>query len=1319
MLNAFRALRGFLQRRETQMPVRPKRRTQLTVESLENRRVLAAGALPGIQGTVFADANNNGTVDTGEGIAGAAVQLFLDDGDGIFEPGTDDTQVGTDATTDANGVYCFDGLVQDSQYFVQQPQQTVGGVQLQQQVSSAIVFEPQLIIDTFETTQATAAFPPPVSSDESSLTFPNENEAIGAERDLAVELQAGTSEVQLRVNPFGLDDVLIFDSSAGTAGTREVTWDGVDADGDVLALGLNGRDLTQGGTLSGLTMRMGVDANGADAIFRFYQGSTTTFSEVTVPIPVTGGAATEWVFVPFSDFSGPVNASDVDAIQLILETGNRSVDGQIDVVGALGANIANFDNDVVVDLELQKDVNATEVTSGDQVTWTLTLTNNAATATATAANVTVSDVLPTGVSFVSASATDGVYQNDTWTLANPLAPGDTETLTLLTTVNSGLNGGTVIENVAEVSSHDGPDIDSAPNNDDGDQSEDDEDNAQITVGEFVDVELTKVVDSATANAGDQVTFTITATNNAANANTDATGVQITDTLPSGLTFVSATPSGNGTFNNGVWSLVDSLAPGTSETLSVVATIDSSVVGDTKLTNVAEVSALNEQDVDSTPNNDDGDQSEDDEAMAMLMVGAVIDLEVSKVANVTDVSAGDTVVWTVTVVNNAATANAAATNVQISDAVPTGTTFVSATPSGNGTFSNGIWSLVDPLQPGSSATLTITTTVNTGLAGGAKVVNTAQVTAADQNDPDSTPNNDDGDQSEDDEAMAMVQLNPQIDLELTKTASATTVLPGDPVTWTITLTNNAANANTDATGVQVSDALPTGVTFVSATPSSGTFNGDTWTLGGAIAPGATETLSLLTTVDANVTNNVENVAEVSAANEPDIDSQPGNDDGDQSQDDEDNAIVQIDPLVIDLELSKSVNATTVTAGDQVTWTITLSNNAANANTDATGVQVSDVLPAGVTFVSATPSSGTFSGNTWTLGSSIAPGGSETLNILTTANSNAGTSAENVAQVSAANETDIDSTPNNDDGDQSEDDEDNASIQINPLVIDLELNKTVNAPTVSSGDSVTWTLTLTNNQANANADATGVQVTDVLPAGVTFVSANPSSGTFSSGTWVLGSALSPGDTETLGITTTVNSNVAGGDTLINTAQVSAANESDIDSQTNNDDGDQSQDDEDNAQISVNSVIDVNIDKSVDQSNVVVGDTVTWTIVVANDAATANTAATGVTVRDVLPNGVSFVSSNTTNGSYNAGTGIWTLANSLAPGASATLTLVSTVSSATPGTNLLNVAEVATHNESDIDSSPGNDDGDQNEDDEDAERLNVGFARTLSKRDLLASS
>ena len=366
-------------------------------------------------------------------------------------------------------------------------------------------------------------------------------------------------------------------------------------------------------------------------------------------------------------------------------------------------------------------------------------------------------------------------------------------------------------------------------------------------------------------------------------------------------------------------------------------MNSGVAGDSQLTNVTQVTAANETDDDSNPSNDDGDQSEDDEDNAMLVVGAIIDLELDKTVDVSTVDAGDTAVWTINVTNNSDNANASATNVQISDVIPSGVSLVSATPSGNGTFGGGIWSLVDPLAPGSVATLILTTTVNAGV-GGTDIVNAAEVSQADQTDFDSVPGNDDGDRSEDDEDDAVIVLNPQIDLELDKSVNSSTVIVGDQVTWTVTLTNNAANANAAATGVTVTDVLPAGLTLASSSASSGSLTGSTWTLGGQIAPGATETLSIVTTVNTNAPSMIENVAQVGSANETDIDSTPGNDNGDQSEDDEDAAEINITPLIIDLELNKTVSASVVDVGDQVTWTINVTNNAANANTDATGVQM---------------------------------------------------------------------------------------------------------------------------------------------------------------------------------------------------------------------------------------------------------------------------------------------------------------------------------------------------------------------------------------------
>jgi uncharacterized repeat protein (TIGR01451 family) len=98
----------------------------------------------------------------------------------------------------------------------------------------------------------------------------------------------------------------------------------------------------------------------------------------------------------------------------------------------------------------------------------------------------------------------------------------------------------------------------------------------------------------------------------------------------------------------------------------------------------------------------------------------------------------------------------------------------------------------------------------------------------------------------DEACLEVATSSDVDLALTKVASPTSVNSGDTVTYAITITNSGPG---DATGVEVTDQLPTGVTYSTHNASQGTFTSGTgiWTVGD-LANGASATLTIDVTAD---------------------------------------------------------------------------------------------------------------------------------------------------------------------------------------------------------------------------------------------------------------------------------------------------------------------------------------------------------------------------------------------------------------------------------------------------------------------------------------
>ena len=110
------------------------------------------------------------------------------------------------------------------------------------------------------------------------------------------------------------------------------------------------------------------------------------------------------------------------------------------------------------------------------------------------------------------------------------------------------------------------------------------------------------------------------------------------------------------------------------------------------------------------------------------------------------------------------------------------------------------------------------------------------------------------------------------------------------------------------------------------------------------------------------------------------------------------------------------------------------------------------------------------------------------------------------------------------------------------IDLELSIVVDDATPAVGSTVTYTITLTNQGPNT---ATQVNVTDVLPTGLTYQSSSPSQGTYTSGTgiWDVGSVL-----VSTPLTLQITAQVTTPGTYNNTAEVSSTDPYEFDENSN---------------------------------------------------------------------------------------------------------------------------------------------------------------------------
>lgn len=222
------------------------------------------------------------------------------------------------------------------------------------------------------------------------------------------------------------------------------------------------------------------------------------------------------------------------------------------------------------------------------------------------------------------------------------------------------------------------------------------------------------------------------------------------------------------------------------------------------------------------------------------------------------------------------------------------------------------------------------------------------------------------------------------------------------------------------------------------------------------------------------------------------------------------------LVADVGVTKTANPSPVTAGDPLTYTLSISNVGPDA---AASTIVTDALPADVTFVSANPAV-CAEGPTDTLVCNLGsvPSGTQTIDVNVTVDSAAACGAGAMLTNNASISSSV-SDPNGA----------NNSTTLNTPVdcipdADLSVTKAANPATVVAGDPLTYTLTINNAGPDAAANGT---VTDTLPADVTFVSANPAICTEGpTDTLVCNLGTVPTGTQTIDVNVTVDASAACG-------------------------------------------------------------------------------------------------------------------------------------------------------------------------------------------------
>ncbi|MEO8247857.1 MAG: IPTL-CTERM sorting domain-containing protein [Burkholderiales bacterium] len=856
------------------------------------------------------------------------------------------------------------------------------------------------------------------------------------------------------------------------------------------------------------------------------------------------------------------------------------------------------------DLRMNKSASLSPVVANQAFTYSLSVSNLGPLATGAAQVITVNDTIPAGVTMTGTLTATGwtCSPNSGFPIAGPVPFSCTRTGSvavngttppIVIPVTIPVASGGAINNTACTSLSGAGPVDSASSNDCA--------SAAVTA---TTQQADLVVDSKTAapaavNAGDDLTYVISVRNAGPNPATNAT---VTDTLASLIStggFRSAVPSQGSCSPSGVSNGTSITLNCDLGTLNSGATATVTVVVRPLVTVTAirtNTATINSPDV-GDPNRSNNNRS------VTSQVTALVDLLATKSATPSPVMAGTPLTYVATVRNNGPST---AATVTVVDTLPSNAAFVSLDAvSGTGTCPtppavgqiggtlNCSWASI---LTGVQQTVTYRVRPLTVAAGG-NVSNSVAVATATQ----------DLNTSNNSASTATPVTAPQLDVLVNKADSVDPVTLGQTTEYTILINNAGPSA---ATNARLTDIFPApGSSATAAFSYEGSLSADAGgtcveppigTTAGTLscsfptlASGQTATVRYrmtartLTTVGAltgttfNEAFVVVDEAETTLAN---------------------NRVVHDTTARrfienADLGISKTTAATTASPGGTIDYVLTATNFGPAVST---GAQVIDVLPAGVSLVSApgcTSSGGTVACAVGSLG----VGASKAFNLRLRLDPvyNGAKPLVNNATIDAPG----DPVAGN-----------NSSPASTPVVgpnletADIAIAKTTTASLVAPGGTLDYALTVTNLGPDVS---NGASVRDELPPGVSFVSAPGCTHAFSTVTCTIG-ALGVNSSRVFNLRVVLDPIYNGAKPLINMATVDAPG----DPATSNNSSTAS-----TPVIGANlETADISIGKTTTASTVAPGGTIDYLLTVRNLGPDVSN---GATVEDTLPVGVSFVS------------------------------------------------------------------------------------------------